>query len=635
MKISRFFATAVVDYLELPNSSLLLHITSSYDLDSSYTSSVSNPPVGGGRNALFGSPLHTFIKSQRLRVGRWLAALSLSLGPVASFAQSAEPVQRDTIRGAARVAYAINDAKISPSFSENKLELEKITGILDQLLADSTATLQRVVIRGYGSPDGRFAFNKQLARRRTENLKAYVAKHAKLSAKLIEMKYVAEDWEGLTALVEETNVQDMPHRDEVLKLIKGQQHPDDKERAIRRLYPTDFLYLKNFCLPKLRRADYTIEYLTRNGAAAVSSPAVVSINSVPISKVELAADKKAVASVTAQTTDGAGRVTKKVREEKQTEIVQNDSGDSRGRLMLWLAIIAGLSLLLLFSVFVIRLLYRRLQEKDKQVEDLQKEIYFYKSELQRLSTPQQRDKRGVAPTTAVPVEPVRPDQEKPAVVDKPEVAPVVVSTPIAAPSSPAPKAEVPQTVVVASLQNSSVETPVVAQNSRISSQKEKFPKFRRNEGGDSDDFERYKLMDQAVTKQKLFLNADINRNQLMRLAGVDKNRLAQMMRKYANTNFAGYINSKRMDYAIQLIKEHPEYTMKTIAETCGFSSQSTFFRVFKSVYGITPTDFSHTGSLPRKEPELPFEEGLSESQNGQNDHKNGRIISFYTASDKA
>jgi AraC-like DNA-binding protein len=175
----------------------------------------------------------------------------------------------------------------------------------------------------------------------------------------------------------------------------------------------------------------------------------------------------------------------------------------------------------------------------------------------------------------------------------------------------------------------------VAQNSHISSQKEKFPKFRRNEGGDSDDFERYKLMDQAVTEQKLFLNADINRNQLMRLAGVDKNRLAQMMRKYANTNFAGYINSKRMDYAVQLIKEHPEYTMKTIAETCGFSSQSTFFRVFKSVYGITPTDFSHTGSLPRKEADLPFEEELSESQNGQNDHKNGRIISFYTASDKA
>ena len=47
MKINRFFATIVADYLGLPNSSRLLHIGSSCDLDSSYKSTVSETQVGG------------------------------------------------------------------------------------------------------------------------------------------------------------------------------------------------------------------------------------------------------------------------------------------------------------------------------------------------------------------------------------------------------------------------------------------------------------------------------------------------------------------------------------------------------------------------------------------------------------
>ena len=155
------------------------------------------------------------------------------------------------------------------------------------------------------------------------------------------------------------------------------------------------------------------------------------------------------------------------------------------------------------------------------------------------------------------------------------------------------------------------------------------------EGGDSDDFERFKLMDQAVTERKLFLDADINRHQLMSLAGVDKNRFALMMRNCAHTNLAGYINAKRMEYALQLIKEHPDYTMKNIAEACGFSSQSTFFRVFKSFYGITPTELIQTDFLPKEEAELPLEDMFAKSPDGQNNTNESKTISFKMPSEEA
>lgn len=623
MKRNRFFATNVADYLELPNSSRLLCSYSSCSFGSL------NNIIGENGLLLSGTTLHTPRKSQRFYVGRWLTALCLSLGPVTSYAQASDYVQRDTVRGAARVAYAINYDKVSPHFAENSQELGKINSMIDLLLADSTATLQRVVIRGYGSPDGRYAFNERLARQRTENLKAYVAKHAKLPESLIKVEYVAEDWAGLTDIVEKVSQKDMPHRDEVLKVIMSRQQPDEKERIIRNRYPADFLYLKNSCLPKLRRADYSIEYLTRNSAVAAKSSAVVSINSEPVSGGEASTttsmDSSSVAATVPSTV--TAKATAADLQQKQAETVQEGSRGSSDRLMLWLAIIAGLLLLLLLAAFLIRNLYLNLHAKDENLKRLHKDLNYYRSEIQRLEAEKsalagegasvvpvvaavasaQPEEKPAADEPAVTEEPVA---EEPTIAEEPEVAPVVVAAPVIAPiPTPAPKVEQPQPAV-----EPLMEAPVVAQNSEISSKNEKSLKFESFEGGDSDDFERFKLMDQKVTEQKLFLNADINRRNLMRIAGVDKNRFALMMRNCANTNFAGYINSKRMEYALQLLKEHPEYTMKNIAETCGFSSQSTFFRVFKSIYGVTPTEFSQTGSLPKKGAELPSGAELPKSQ---------------------
>lgn len=98
-------------------------------------------------------------------------------------------------------------------------------------------------------------------------------------------------------------------------------------------------------------------------------------------------------------------------------------------------------------------------------------------------------------------------------------------------------------------------------------------------------------MDQEVTERKLYLNPDLNRRHLMKIAGVDKNRFAAMMKQFANTNFSGYINAKRLEHAVHMMAENPEYTMKFISETCGFNSQSTFFRVFKGKYGVTPLEY--------------------------------------------
>ena len=101
----------------------------------------------------------------------------------------------------------------------------------------------------------------------------------------------------------------------------------------------------------------------------------------------------------------------------------------------------------------------------------------------------------------------------------------------------------------------------------------------------------FKQVDKRIMKERLFAQPDFGRDELMRLLGVDKNSLPSIIQRYAGTNVPGYVNNKRMEYAVLLIKQHPEYTLGAISEACGIKSPATFIRNFKSTYGMTPSEY--------------------------------------------
>jgi len=104
-------------------------------------------------------------------------------------------------------------------------------------------------------------------------------------------------------------------------------------------------------------------------------------------------------------------------------------------------------------------------------------------------------------------------------------------------------------------------------------------------------FKLFKEVDKRIMKEHLFADPNFGRDDLVRLFGTDKNNLPSVIQRFANTNVPGYINIKRMEYAIQLIKQHPEYTLGAIAEACGIKSAATFIRNFRNTYGMTPSEF--------------------------------------------
>ena len=108
-------------------------------------------------------------------------------------------------------------------------------------------------------------------------------------------------------------------------------------------------------------------------------------------------------------------------------------------------------------------------------------------------------------------------------------------------------------------------------------------------------------LDRSLEADRLYLNPDLNRDDLCNLIGVNRNTLGNILQQYSGAaNSQVYINRKRIQHAIRLLHEHPEWTMRSVAETCGMRNTATFNRIFRQTYGMTPTEYvKHRGGVSR------------------------------------
>lgn len=103
--------------------------------------------------------------------------------------------------------------------------------------------------------------------------------------------------------------------------------------------------------------------------------------------------------------------------------------------------------------------------------------------------------------------------------------------------------------------------------------------------------ELFDKLDQIIVSRKLYLDRNITREDLMKLIGVEKNRFGQILKEGNQTSITGYINNLRLEYAVKLLRENPEIPITEVAEKCALPNLSTFYRIFKDKYGMTPVEF--------------------------------------------
>jgi AraC-like DNA-binding protein len=91
----------------------------------------------------------------------------------------------------------------------------------------------------------------------------------------------------------------------------------------------------------------------------------------------------------------------------------------------------------------------------------------------------------------------------------------------------------------------------------------------------------------------LYVNTDFRLDSLYKISGVPLHHWTLYFNEIKKQSFIEWKNKLRIDYAVKLIKEDfiKEQTFESLAAACGFTTQSTFIRVFKSCTGMSPRDF--------------------------------------------
>ena len=92
-----------------------------------------------------------------------------------------------------------------------------------------------------------------------------------------------------------------------------------------------------------------------------------------------------------------------------------------------------------------------------------------------------------------------------------------------------------------------------------------------------------------MSEEKLYLYPNLKVSDLARRLNSNRNYVYYAINVEMGISFSDYINGQRIDYASQLLEEHPELSINDVMFKSGFTSTSAFYRNFKKFRGITPT----------------------------------------------
>lgn len=100
-------------------------------------------------------------------------------------------------------------------------------------------------------------------------------------------------------------------------------------------------------------------------------------------------------------------------------------------------------------------------------------------------------------------------------------------------------------------------------------------------------------LDDAMERERMYLDPSLSLVSLSEHVGSNRTYVAKALKESKSTNFSDYVNHYRMEYALNLMKATPKdkISIQNIAVACGCGSIQTFYRLFKTYYNETPTQW--------------------------------------------
>jgi outer membrane protein OmpA-like peptidoglycan-associated protein len=195
-------------------------------------------------------------------IGNYAGPVELQLPTLVFATPQVTKVKERSLSASANVCFRTDITTLDPKYMDNTRELNKIDETIAAVRNDKDLTIQNVFLKGYASPEGNLAHNKDLSTNRTYAVKRYIDNQFKFEPNVVKTEFGDEDWGGLREYVAQSN---LANRDAILSIIdEDMADLDAKEYKIKSQYPSDYAYLLKYSYPYLRHTDYRINYSVRN-----------------------------------------------------------------------------------------------------------------------------------------------------------------------------------------------------------------------------------------------------------------------------------------------------------------------------------------------------------------------------------
>ena len=153
------------------------------------------------------------------------------------------------------IQFFVGDTRVVDTLGDNRQQLDKITGLIRQIVEQQEFYVDTITLTAASSPEGAYTFNDRLSQGRAEALKQYLVKrYGRQINTMLTVKWIAEDWPELTQRIRTDK--SIENREAILALIASEKNPDRREQAIRQRFPKDYAYIRSMIYPQLRAVNF-------------------------------------------------------------------------------------------------------------------------------------------------------------------------------------------------------------------------------------------------------------------------------------------------------------------------------------------------------------------------------------------
>ena len=102
-----------------------------------------------------------------------------------------------------------------------------------------------------------------------------------------------------------------------------------------------------------------------------------------------------------------------------------------------------------------------------------------------------------------------------------------------------------------------------------------------------------------MNERQLFRNSELKVADVAKVLGTNSRYVTDCIKDKRGMTFTQFVNDYRVSYVQQLLRLHPDMKVLEAYTQAGFTSERSFFRIFKDVTGMTTTEwlrqFGQTG----------------------------------------